>query len=137
MAEYKTYQALITEMNKRTSIALKNVANIMANQLRYFVIEDFYNQYSPEYYERTFQLQDAPTFEMVSDFLAEVFLDTDTMTYKTATGQEVAELASKGYHGNENIFRAGYFWDDFIEWCDANVPNLLKQELQKVGFTIK
>lgn len=137
MAEYKTYQALITEMNKRASIALKNVAKIMTSKLQEFILEDFYYQYDPTVYERHYKFWNAPTFEMVSDFLAEVFLDTDTMTYKTATGQEVAELASQGYHGNKNIFRAGYFWDDFIEWCDANVPNLLKQELQKVGFTVK
>ena len=133
----RSYTALVNELNNRVSIAIENVAKEMVNRLREYLIEDFYNMYDPQEYKRTYQLQDAPTYEMLSKNMAQVFIDMDSMQYRDATGRDVATLASLGFHGNLNIFRPGFFWADFLNWADENVPRLLKEELKKQGLNVK
>ena len=132
MAQVKTYSALVNEINKRVENAIKIVAEKMVEQLRFYLIEDFYNLYDPVYYKRTNQLRDdAPSYEMLSKNMAKIFIDGSKLKYRDATGYEVASMASLGFHGNINIFRPGFYWTDFVNWADKNVPNLLKEELKK------
>ena len=133
----RSYTALVNELNNRVSIAIENVAKEMVNQLRAYLIEDFYNMYDPQEYKRTYQLQDAPTYEMLSKNMAQIFIDMDSMRYRDATGREVTTLASLGFHGNLNIFRPGFFWADFLNWADENVPRFLKEELKRQGLIVK
>lgn len=133
----KTYSAIVNEINKRAGVAIQNVANVMVNQLRAYLIEDFYAMYDPKKYTRTNQFQDAPTYEMLSANMAKIFIDTGSMSYRTASGDEVTSLAALGFHGNTSIFRPGFFWEDFISWADENAPELLKSELKKQGLNIK
>ena len=51
MAQVKTYSALVNEINKRVGNAIKIVAEKMVEQLRFYLIEDFYNLYDPVQYE--------------------------------------------------------------------------------------
>lgn len=137
MAKFKNYSALFDVLNKKINLAIQNVANEMVNQLRAYIIEDFYCLYEPTEYVRSYQLQDAPTYEMLSKNMAKIFIDTETLSYKSATGDEVTNLAALGFHGRKDIFRPGFFWKDFLKWADDNVPKMLKNELQKQGLTIK
>lgn len=137
MLQVKTYTALVNEINKRVTIAVQNIANEMVNQLRYYLIEDYYNLYDPKQYHRTYQLQDAPTYEMLSENMAKIFIDTNNMSYRDASGYEVANMASLGFHGNINIFRPGFYWTDFVQWADENVPRMLREELKRQGLTVK
>ena len=41
------------------------------------------------------------------------------------------------FHGNINIFRPGFYWTDFVNWADKNVPNLLEEELKKQGLNAR
>ena len=132
MAQVRTYSALVNEINKRVEKAIKIVAEKMVQQLRFYLIEDFYNLYDPVQYERSNQLRDdAPSYEMLSKNMAKIFIDGSKLKYRDATGYEVASMASLGFHGNINIFRPGFYWTDFVNWADKNVPNLLKEELKK------
>lgn len=137
MATVRTYSALISELNKRVSVAVEKVADEMVNQLRYYLIEDYYNMYDPMDYDRTYQFQDAPSFEMLSSSMAKIFIDTDSMNYRGISGADVANMASFGFHGSIDIFRPGYFWTDFVAWCDENVPRMLKEELRNQGLNVK
>ena len=138
MAQVKTYTALVNELNIRVGKAIENVAKKMVEQLRYYLIEDFYNLYDPVYYKRTNQLRDdAPSYEMLSKNMAKIFIDGNKLKYRDSTGYEVASMASLGFHGNINIFRPGFYWTDFVNWADKNVPNLLKEELLKQGINTK
>lgn len=137
MPVVKNYANLISELNKRLYTAVENVSKQMVEQLRQFLIDDYYNLYDPKKYDRTNQLMDSPTYEMLASNMAKIFIDVDSMSYKSASGLDVANLASLGFHGNTNIFREGYFWEDFINWCDNNVPTLLKTELRNQGLAVK
>lgn len=133
----KTYSALVDAINKNMSIALANVSKQMVEQLRFYLKTDFYDLYSPSNYERTDTLKNSPTYEMLTKNMAKVFIDTENMHYKNISGIQNVNLAALGFHGTENIFREGYFWEDFVAWCNINVPNLLKKELKNVGINVR
>ena len=121
-------------INKCISIALRNTADILTKKLVDYIDEDFYSLYNPRVYIRSYQLQDSPKFQMLSNAIAEVFVDTDSMNYEDATGDYVAKLAARGFHGNKYIFREGYYWEDFLKYCHENARNIYMLELRKLGL---
>lgn len=123
--------------------AIKAVAERVTQELESYILEDFYNQYRPRFYDRTYQLLKSPKHKMIDSKTAEVFIDMDVIHYLVDDPSysydktDIVKLASLGYHGTINIFRPGMFWEDFIEWCNSNVPQLMKQELGKRGIPVK
>ena len=116
--------------------AVSEVAKIVCEKLQDLIYDDYYRQYIPKYYERTWQLFDAPEMNMLSSALAEVFLNTGKMNYENMTGKFIAELSSQGFHGSKKIETEGHYWDDFLEWCEKNIPSLLKTSLREQGLFI-
>lgn len=121
--------------------AVAYVTNIARDELESYILEDYYRQYSPKFYERTYAFLKSATQRMLSSNSAEVFVNTDVMHYLCGeygiSGHDIAYLASLGFHGTINIFRPGYYWEDFINWAQNNIPQLLKNELKKQGLSIK
>lgn len=117
--------------------AIKAVAERMVEELRNYIKEDFYNKYKPQLYKRSEQLLNSPKYNILDPKTAEIFIDIDSISYLEGSESEIVKLASLGYHGTINIFRPGMFWEDFIEWCNINVPQLMKQELEKRGIPVK
>ena len=124
--------------------AIKAVAERMTEELKSYIQEDFYNQYSPRFYRRSYQLLKSPKYNMLDPKSAEIFIDIDSIDYLIGSNErynydeaDIVKLASLGYHGIIDIFRPGMFWEDFIEWCNKNVPYLMKQELKKQGIPVK
>lgn len=136
MPTFKTTKELDKYIKNCMSIALRNTADILTDKLIEFIDIDFYQKYDPVQYSRTDQLKDSPKFKMLSNSIVEIFIDTDSMNYKSATGDYVAMLASRGFHGNEYIFREGYFWEDFLKYCFANTIHIYKSELRKLGLKV-
>ena len=123
--------------------AIEIVAERMTQELESYIKEDFYNQYRPRFYDRTYQLLKSPKYNMINSRSAEIFIDMDTINYLIddpqykGSSEDIVKLASLGYHGTTDIFRPGMFWEDFIDWCNKNVPNLMKSALQSQGIPIK
>jgi len=117
--------------------AIKAVAKVVRDKLEEFINEDFYKLYSPLFYTRTYSFLKSPKYNMLSKNSAEIFVDTDVMHYLGISGEDVANLASYGFHGSIDIFKPGFFWTDFITWCNQNVPILMKKELGKRGIQVK
>ena len=123
--------------------AIESVAERMTQELEGYIREDFYNQYRPRFYDRTYQLLKSPKYNMIDPKSAEIFIDMDTINYLiddpqyNGSSEEIVKLASLGYHGTTDIFRPGMFWEDFIDWCNKNVPHLMKSALKSQGIPIK
>ena len=123
--------------------AIEAVAERMTQELESYIREDFYNQYRPRFYDRTYQLLKSPKYNIISSKKAEIFIDMDVIHYLiddpsySYDKTDIVKLASLGYHGTINIFRPGMFWEDFVGWCNNNVPQLMKQELGKYGIPVK
>ena len=136
MPTFNNTNDLDNYIKKCMSVALKNTANTLKDKLREFIDTDFYLKYKPKIYQRSEQFKNSPEIDMVSDLIADIFVNTDAMDYKEATGDYVAQLATKGYHGNTAIFREGYFWQDFIEYAKKNTLDVYKSELKKQGLDV-
>ena len=123
--------------------AIKAVAERMTEELENYILEDYYNQYKPKFYDRTYELLKSPKNRMLDSKSAEIFIDFSVINYLIDdpiydyNKTDIVELASKGYHGTTDIHKPGMFWEDFIEWCNKNVPNLMKSELKKQGIPVK
>lgn len=124
-------------MQQSIDIALKNVASAVKYKLKDYILEDFYTLYSPHVYQRTYQFLSSADAISINPTTYKVFINMDNMHYKEAYPEEVVSLASEGYHGNTSIFREGYFWEDFIDWCEVNIPILMKSELRKQGLNVR
>lgn len=132
----RSYSQIVKYLDEKTEIALQNVAARLTEKLEEFVKEDFYNMYSPKYYSRTYSLLKSRKYEMLGKNTAKVFIDTDAMHYLGISGEDVATLASYGFHGSVDIFRPGYYWTDFVAYCDDNVIPMLKEELRKQNIPV-
>lgn len=117
--------------------AIKEVAKIVRDKLEEFINEDFYKLYSPLFYTRTYSFLKSPKYNMLSKRSANIFVDTDVMHYLGISGEDVAHLASYGFHGSIDIFKPGFYWTDFIAWCNENVPSLMKKALGTRGIHVK
>lgn len=137
MPSFTSGAALESYIKSKMSVALQNTASKLAVKLHEYIYEDFYTQYYPIEYRRTYQFQDSPEINMIAKDLVEIFVNTDRMNYEDATGEYVATLAAFGYHGNTSIFRPGFFWKDFIKYVTANIKQIYKQEMQAVGLPVK
>ena len=134
---FTTIVELQNYMESSCEKAIQNVAKVVRDKLEQFIRKDFYEMCKPLFYDRTYMFMKSPKYNMLNKNSAEVFIDTDVMHYLGISGEDVAQLASYGFHGIIDIFRPGFYWTDFIEWCDNNVPTLMKEELQKQGIQVK
>lgn len=122
---------------KELNIVTENVAKIVRDKLEEYIKKEFYELYRPLFYDRTYMFLRSPKFNVLSPNSAQVFIDTDVMHYLGISGEDVANMASFGFHGSIDIFRPGYYWTDFIAWSEDNIPRLYKEELSKLGFNVK
>jgi hypothetical protein len=121
--------------------AIQNVAQKLTEELESYIKEDFYSQYKPKFYDRTYQLLKSPKFNMNDFNSATIFIDTDAMHYLAGeygiTGEDVAYWSSLGFHGSPDIMTEGHYWEDFLEYCNKNVIPMMKIELKKQGLNIQ
>lgn len=112
--------------------------------LNYF-LQDYYNDYSPEYYRRQYDLlRSAVKVEpkrVGSKVMASVYIDYDSMdNYYNATGYEVVSWANQGLHGGLDVGNnTPHVWDDTIRTTITN-GELLKlaiEYLKSKGFSVR
>lgn len=125
----------------------------------YVIIKDFvrqfYNEYDPELYKRTYQLLESLVqSRIVSDgkgYKAEIYFDIDGLRYTTGakpSGEQVMKAAAQGAHGamgNANGVDLLYIdsgagtgvWNDPIMYLDANAIDILVDMLRAEGIPIK
>ena len=141
MAQFKSYTALVNEINKRVSVAIKIVAEEVCKKLRECINEQYYHDPSfyPNIYQRTEQFLNSTAYEMLGKSTARVGIDTSTMHYKNGfSATQVVEYAKQSMHGS-SLYQTDTedFWSVFIEWGDKNIPILLRSELRKQGLNVR
>ena len=138
MAQYKTYSALVTAMNKNINIAVENACNRLLGTLQQLIDTEYYDQFEPDYYKRTYQFWRSATTKMLTQNCGEIFMDEDAMNYGTYwDGELQLQFASRGYHGTTAIQTEGRFWQTFLDFCEQNAVKILKEELIKQGINVK
>ena len=138
MAQYKTYSALVSAMNKNINIAVENACNRLLGTLQELIDTEYYDQFEPDFYIRSYQFWRSATTKMLTQNCGEIFMDEDAMNYGTYwDGELQLQFASRGYHGTTAIQTEGRFWQTFLDFCEQNAVKILKEELIKQGIKVK
>lgn len=138
MPTFKSYTALIAEINKRTEIAVENACNRLLGTLQEIIDTSYYDTFEPDFYRRSYQFWRSATTKMLSQNCGQVFMDKSAMNYGSYwDGECQLEFANRGYHGTTEIQTEGRFWDEFSQYCEENAIRILKEELRKQKVPIK
>lgn len=110
-------------------------------------VKEFYAEYSPEMYERTYQLYRSLVKSDVrstgNGWEAYVYFDFGSLVYTTGSspsGLQVMNVASWGGHGAEglHIVAGGTgIWDEPIAILQTEVYEILKRNLIAAGIPIR
>lgn len=137
----KTFTTMVSLENYLESLcekAVENACNRLLGILQQLIDEEYYDQYEPEKYIRTYDFWMSATTKMLSKNCGEIFMDKDAMNYGDFWNGELQLLyASEGYHGSKYIQTEGRFWESFLNFCENNATNILKEELNKLGIKTK
>ena len=161
MATFKSYEAVVKEINNRTQKAIELTAKQMQEKLKEIIQEEYYDQYDPILYRpRTYEFLNSAVAKILGKSSASIGIDDAYFEYEYPskyisqsanenlsnvgqsyvghwTGEDQVMMASHGYHGNVGIQTDGRFWDEFISWADKNATILLKENLKKCGVPVK
>lgn len=110
-------------------------------------VKEFYADYSPELYERTYQLYRSLVKSDIvptgNGYEAYVYFDLDSLDYVTGakpSGEQVVSAAASGGHGAAGlrvIPRGVGIWNDPMQILSTEAINILKKMLISEGIPIK
>lgn len=111
-------------------------------------IKEFYAEFSPEMYERTYQLYRSLVKSDIvltgNGYKAEVYFDLSSLDYVTGSkpsGEQVMQAAEYGRHGAMGLavadFKGTSIWHEPLEILNNEAINILKKMLISEGIPIK
>ena len=111
-------------------------------------VKEFYAEFTPEMYERTYQLyRSLVKSEVVrtrNGYEAQVYFDLSSLDYVTGarpSGEQVMGAAEFGRHGAMGLatadFKGTSVWHEPLAILDAQAINILKKMLISEGIPIK
>lgn len=135
---FKTVVGLENYLESACEKAVENACNRLLGTLQQLIDTEYYDQFEPDFYKRTYQFWHSATTRMLNKTCGEIFMDESAMNYGAYwDGECQVQFASRGYHGSTEFQTEGRFWDSFIEFCEDNVTTILKEELRKQGINVK
>lgn len=160
---FKNQKELESFLLKKFRQAIMKAQEEIYQIIKQFLYQ-FYNDYDPIKYERTYQLlRSLVQSRIISDgkgYKAEVYFDLDNLQYskpawqggKPPSGEQVFEAAKQGLHGAIGDAGNGWkdweynyvqgntgvnIWSDPIQELDTKAINILKEMLIAEGIPIK
>ena len=147
---FKNQKELIGFLYDKAYDALRAAQGVVYEIIHDFIIQ-FYEDYTPELYERTEQLLRSlvkgDIRPSTNGFVADVYFDLSSLNYVTGnqpTGEEVMKAAADGLHGaiGSNLLyvygnRGVGVWKDPLQVLDEEAIRILKDRLIEEGIPIK
>lgn len=137
---FRTPVGLQNYMQVLCDKAVENACNRLLGELQRIIIDEFYDVFEPDYYQRSYQFWKSAVIKMLQHGIGIVFMDKDAMDYNIYwSGERQLYEASIGSHGGwtTSETKNHKFWKVFEVYCDKNAIKILKEELRKVGLSIK
>ena len=149
---FKTTDELKNYILSRSELAVQETKEKVF-KIIFNVVAQYYNEFQPEYYQRTlqllFSLVDTDARKQGNGFVAEVYFDIGSIDYQEpkkhrknpddwSDEEIINEIMTGGSHG-------GYIapngntkvWTESMEILNAELIQILKQELIKNGIPVK
>lgn len=144
---FKNEKQLESFLMKKSRLALLKAQDKVYAIIKRFVYQ-FYNEYDPVVYERTYQLlQSLVQSRIVSHgrgYKVEIYFDIDSLNYITGaspSGEQVMQAAEWGRHGAMGLavadFKGTSIWREPLEILNAEAINILKNMLISEGIPIR
>ena len=138
----KTFNTMLELQNyveHKVTEALRFASQRIREKLKEIIDEQYYNDinFQPSLYVRTEQLLNSATYTMLSSKTAMIYMDADGIWYKNGfdPAQVIEWAGLYSMHGGEMYQTSTTpFWEVFMDWCNGNVLNIVKEELKKVGI---
>ena len=128
-------------INNAINKSVESTAITVMDKLHDCIDEQYYKdpRFYPNVYNRTYEFFNHVAYDMLSSNSAQIYVDIEGMHYKNNFSPwQVVKWASESKHGADYYQTATTdFWTQFIEWCNANLLNLLKKNLQKQGLNVQ
>lgn len=137
---YRTPVELKNYMQILCDKAIENACNRLLGALQKIIDDEFYDTFTPSFYIRSYQFWRSATAKMFNQNLGSVYMDETAMNYNSFwTGEKQLLAASIGSHGGwvTDETKEHRFWEVFERYCEKNAVSILKDELKKVGLSIK
>lgn len=130
--------------------ALSNTASRIYLIIDRFV-KEYYAEFSPEIYERTYQLYKSlvktDVMKTASGYRVELYFDASSLDYafKTVNGNKVANVGydekktlSSAMYGSHGGYENGTaIWDESMAIVHSQLSRILREELVKNGIPLK
>lgn len=135
----------MNDLKKQVDIACGKAVEATAisvmNKLHDCIYEQYYRdpEFYPNVYDRTYEFFNHVAYDMLTSNSAQIYVDIEGMHYKNNFSPwQVVKWASDSKHGAE-YYQTGTedFWTVFIDWCNSNLMDLLKNNLRKHGIIAK
>lgn len=157
---FKSEKELERFILKKSRLALLKAQDEVYRIIKKFIY-DYYNDYDPSFYDRTYQLLSSLVESRIistgKGYRAEVYFALDKLSYSKyawqggdpPSGEEVFEAAKRGLHGAIGDAGGGWqylymggntgvnIWSDPIRELDEKAINILKKMLIAEGIPIK
>lgn len=118
--------------------AVESTAITVMNKLHDCIDEQYYKDpgFYPNIYKRTNEFFNHVAYDMLTSDKVKIYVDIEGMHYKNDFSPlQVVKWASESKHGAD-YYKTDTkdFWTVFIDWCNKNLMDLLKNNLRKQGF---
>lgn len=145
---FKNEKQLKQHLLTKCQVAVRESQERIYHILNMF-LSDFYRDYDPEIYERTYQLFQSLVKSDVkisgNNVTAEVYFDASKLNYITGrqpSGEQVMDAAAEGLHGAKGLRvvsgNTGVgIWNDPMRTINVEAINTLKEMLIREGIPIK
>lgn len=115
----KTYSDLFKNMDTVISRAMETMGK-MCKEIITMYIKDYYYDYEPDWYNRTFQFLDSCVsshlYKSGNLYYIDIFIDYENLHYKLRNPKLVVEWANEGLHGGYDLGSGdSHFWDESME----------------------
>lgn len=132
--------------DKYAEYVCNRVTDLVKDKL-YDFIKEYYQEYSPEQYERTWKFLNSlvqTKAELVGNkWIATVYIDTSIQYSSTWNGEHwdvgnTAYMANKGLHGNTKVGDQKFFHNAYREiLSDKHLTSSLFSFIKKQGLSVK
>ena len=147
MKSFDSIEAIERDIMKKCKAALIKSQEQVYQIINRFV-KEFYAEFTPEMYERTYQLYSSLVkSDIVPDgngYKAEVYFELSKLDYVTGSkpsGEQVMGAAEWGRHGAMGLavadFKGTSIWHEPLEILDAKAIDILKKMLISEGIPIR
>lgn len=140
--DFKNKASLWSAIEMKIGSALDKTADYVKSVIDGFIREYYHDYPDPKQYERTWQFLNSCVKSQVlktsTGYEVEIYIDTDSLNYKDATGAEVATWANKGLHGSKELGSGeSKFWDQSMEILHFALLEKFKEYASRRNLKVK